>query len=129
MNLHGLVRGVVQSVNPDIAATYLQSTGSYTTDAAGKRTPTYASSAVRIQVQAVSGRDIERLNGLGIQGVLRKVYDYGNQMGISRPDSKGGDLLQFPQTPGGAVQTWKVTSVAETWPDWSAVFVQLQVTP
>ncbi len=128
MNLHGLVRGVVQSVNPDIAATYLQSTG-YTTDAAGKRTPTFATSSVRIQVQAVSGRDIERLNNLGIQGVLRKVYDYGNQMGISRADGKGGDLLQFPQAPGAAVQTWKVTSVAETWDSWSSVFVQLQVTP
>lgn len=129
MNLHSLVRGAVQSINPDMSATYKQSTGAYTTDATGKRTPIYATTTVSIQVQAVSGRDIDRLNNLGIQGVLRKVYDYGNQLGISRADGKGGDLLQFPQIPGGVVQTWKITSVAETWPDWSAVFVQLQVTP
>ncbi len=79
-----------------------------------------------IQVQAVSGRDIERMNGLGIQGVFRSVHLDGYWRGIVRVDQVGGDLMEFPEVPGGAVRTWKVTTVAETWPDWSRVIVVLQ---
>lgn len=126
MNLHQIVRCAISRVNDDIAATYLKAKG-YTTGASGKRVPTYdAPLPVRVQVQPVTGTDIERLNNIGIQGVLRKVYDYGNQCGIVRVDEKGGDLLQFPQVPGAEVQNWKVVSVTETWPDWSAVIVALQ---
>ncbi len=126
MNLHQIARGAITRVNDDIAATYLKAKGSNTL-ASGKRVPTYdAPLPVRIQVQPVTGSDIERLNNLGIQGILRKVYDYGNQCGIVRVDEKGGDLLQFPQVPGADVNDWKVVSVAETWPDWSAVIVALQ---
>jgi len=38
-----------------------------------------------------------------------------------RPLAKGGDLLDF----GG--QTWLVTAVLETWPDWCKVGVTLQL--
>lgn len=125
MNLHGIVRGAITTVNPDIPATLLCSTG-YTTDSSGERTPTFDTFTGDIQVQACSGKDIERTNFLNIQGVLRTVYDYGNWTGIVRVDEKGGDILQFPQVPGAAIQTWKVVIVKETWPDWCSFIVQLQ---
>lgn len=127
MNLHATVRGAITQVNADIDATWKRSNGTYVTDDDGKRTPGYDIIPVKIQAQAASGRDIERLNNLGWQGVFRNVYDYGNKQGIVRADGKGGDILMFPQVPGGPVQSWKVTTVSETWDTWSSVFVVLQV--
>ncbi len=39
MNLHGIVRGMIGAVNPDITATLLQATGANVTAPNGKRTP------------------------------------------------------------------------------------------
>ncbi len=123
MNLHSAVRGAIRNINPDIAATLRQSTG-YVTDAGGKQWPAYADPiASTVQVQAVAGKDLEHTNGLNIQGVLRKVYLYGNWQGVVRADMRGGDLFQFSQVPGGGVQRWKVYTVFETWSDWCAVVV------
>ena len=79
-----------------------------------------------IRIQSSTGKDIQRLENLGIQGVSRSVYLYGDWVGIVRADKKGGDVLQFPQAPGMPMQTWKVVAVAETWPNWSRVIVVLQ---
>ena len=125
MNLHGIVRGAITTVNPDIIATLRASTGS-TIDDAGKRTATYTDSAARIQVQALAGKDLEHINDLNIQGVLRTVYLYGNYNGIIRADNKGGDLLIFPLVPGADDKVWMVVAVFETWPDWCKLAVWLQ---
>ncbi len=127
MNLHGIVRGVISAVNPDQTIALLRSTG-YTTDAASKQIPTFATLTGPAQVQASSGKDIERMNNLNIQGIFRTVYLYGNWVGIVRADSKGGDILKFPQVPGAVVQDWKIVNVKETWPDWCSVIVCLQTT-
>lgn len=129
MNLHGMVRGVVGAVNPDIAATWERSTG-YTTTTDFKQAPSYAAPVtVRAQVQALSGGDVTRLEAAGVsmQAVMRKVYLYGNVSGIVRDDQQGGDLLHFPLVPGGSVKTWLVVNVLEAWPDWCSVAVALQV--
>lgn len=125
MNLHSIVRGAINAVNPDIQATLLRSTG-YTTDAAGKQVPTFTTLTGKIQVQAVGAKDLEHTDYLNIQGVMRSVYLLGNWAGLVRADQKGGDILQFPQVPGGEVQDWRVINVPETWPDWSRVIVWLQ---
>ena len=126
MNLHGAVRGLVGAVNPDIQAVFRRSNGS-TLGLSGKRTPVYyTAQPVTIQVQALSGREIEHLSNMNIQGVLRSVHMYGNTQGVVRPTQQGGDLLQFAQTVHGRKQTWLVVQVLETWPDWSRVAVCLQ---
>lgn len=115
MNLHGIVRGAITSVNPDVVANYLASTGS-TTDAAGNQTPAYAAATpVRIQVQPTNGRDIERLNALNIQGVPRTIFMFGNTQGIVRVFAQGGDLLQFVPFLGQPIQTWLVVVVDGPW--------------
>ncbi len=128
MNLHGIVRAAIITVNPDIVATLRASSG-YDTAASGKRTPTYNDSEARIQVQALAGKDLAHVNNLGIQGVLRKVYMYGNYNGVVRADKKGGDLLIFPQAPGADPQTWMAVAVLESWPDWTSLAVWLQSDP
>ncbi len=129
MNLHGIVRGAINAVNPDQVVTWRRSNG-YDTNAAGKRTPTYADTTVGAQVQASSASDLQHVDFLNVQGVKRSVYLFGNVQGTVRPDVKGGDLLVFPQNIGGTPATWLVVAVIETWnPDaagWCKVGVVLQ---
>lgn len=134
-NLHGLVRGAINTVNPDISAQWYVSTGA-TTAAGGKQTASYADPVpVRAQVQAVTGQDLRKYNFLQAQGVFRAVYMFGNPDAINRVESKGGDLLKFPQYPTGAVRTWLITKVDEPWTAgngglaWCRVIATLQLDP
>jgi len=125
MNLHGIVSNAIGTVNPFITAILKRSTG-YTTSADGTQVPTYTTLTGAVQVQATSGKDIEHLNNLNIQGVFRTLYINGNWTGVVRADSKGGDVFTFPQIPGATAQNWKAVNVKETWPDWSSIIVVLQ---
>lgn len=131
MNLHGTVRGAITSVNPDVLAPFLSSTGN-TVDEAGNQTPSYADAInIPIQVQALSGSDKKAVNFMNLQTVLRSVYCYGNKQGVERVVQKGGDILQFrevpnPRTDANPVRNWLVIKVVETWPDWSKVVVSMQ---
>lgn len=132
MNLHAAVRGAIQTVNPDQDGLYLVSTG-YTQSADFRQVPVYATAVpYRLQVQALTGRELRHDALQNIQGVMRGVYMYGNTQGVVRVESKGGDLLRFAQTrqPGALLYTWKVLTVLETWtptyPGWCKVAVVLQ---
>lgn len=136
MNLHAIVRGPINSVNPEYLGTWRQSAG-YTKDPATSRpTPSYTDFPnTPMQVQAIDADDLVHADFLSQQGVKRVVYLFGNVQGVVRPDVKGGDLLLFPENRGGPNRTWLVTHVLETWgPDttgWCRVGVVLQtdVTP
>ena len=130
LNLHSVVRGAITTVVPDVSISYLQSIGSAAV--LGKRTPTYAAPVtIRGNVQPVSGGQMRKYEFLQGQGVYRSVHLYGDVEGIVRSMQKGGDLLKFadPVT-GGAVATWLVTKVDETWNvGWCRVIVTLQLDP
>lgn len=130
MNLHSIVRGAINTVNPEYLGTWRQSTG-YTAGADFRPVPTYADHPnTPMQVQALSGRDLVHTEFISQQGVKRTVYAFGNVTGVVRPDNTGGDLLLFPENRGGPVRVWLVTHVLETWtPDnagWCRVGVVLQ---
>lgn len=126
LNLHAIVRGAIQAVNPDISGTWRQSSGS-TQGASYKRSPSYSDSTVALQVQSAAGKDLQHPNMLNQQGVVRSVYMFGNAQGVNRVDAKGGDLLVFPQERGGTPYTWLVVAVLETWNgQWCKVGVSLQ---
>lgn len=103
----------------------MRSTG-FSTSEDFQQVPEYESTTVLANVQALSGSDLQHINGLNIQGTMRKVYLYGDVKAISRPDATGADLLVFPQDPDSSPQTWLVSQVMETWPDWCCVIVTLQ---
>lgn len=132
MNLHGTVRGAIQTVNPDIPGVFRSNQG-YTTSAAGARTPMLTDTDVFLQVQALTAKELQHPDMLNVQGVKRAVYMFGNPQGVVRPDVKGGDTLLFPQVKGGDWYTWLVVAVLETWtPDtrgWGKVGVVLQMNP
>lgn len=130
MNLHGIVRGVIPSVNPDTLMIWQQSIAPTVTGAFKPVAAYAADQPVRGNVQALTGKDLKHAALQNIQGVLRGVYLFGNVQGVVRPDAKGGDLLVFPQALGGTPQTWLVVTVLETWgveqSGWCKVAVALQ---
>ena len=124
MNLHAIASGVIGTVNRNIVGTLRVSTGS-TTDASGLRVPTYTDVEARMQVQALSGADLRQIEGLNIEGVKRAVYLFGDVLGVSRPQARGGDLLLFHDA------VWLVFTVLESWDqaEWCKVAVVQQRTP
>lgn len=132
--MHGLVRGAIGSINPDIRAGYVASTGNVVA-VGGKQTPTFAASVkVRIQSQPVSTGDIKRYGFLSGQGVFRAVYMYGITSAIVRSMQLGGDLLNFALAPSQPSRTWLVKVVDEEWSsgnagDWCRVIVVQQLDP
>lgn len=130
MNLRGIANSVISAINPNTPAQLSRSTGYGTADS-GKRTPTYAAPiAAQVQVQALSGPQIQHLDSLNIAGVLRSARLNGDWRNVYRVDSQGGDLIAFGATPDvpASLQstTWLVVQVFETWPDWCSLAIQLQ---
>jgi len=129
MKLHGVVSGNIQAVNPFITGTVKISTGN-TTNADGSRTPTYAEvDGVTMQVQALTFRDIQQIDGLNLQGTRRAIYLYGEIDGLVRPTNQGGDLIIIAS--GVHAGTWLVALVLEQWGDgtpasWCKVACTLQ---
>lgn len=130
LNLHGIARPAITSVNSDTPMPYYQSTGN-TVDDAGVSTPTYAAPVTIMgQVQPVSGAQLRKYSFLQAQGTYKSVHLYGDIEAIVRSMQRGGDLLKFPQVPGNPVETWLVSKVDETWnTGWCRVIVTLQLDP
>lgn len=129
MNLHGIVRGAITSVNSDRAITWLQSTGN-TVATGGKQTPAYAAGVTAFgQIQPAPTEMLRKFDYLQGQGIYRTVYFYGQKQIIDRGAQLGGDLLQFPEIPGGTARTWLIVQVPEQWPDWCCVLCCLQIDP
>jgi len=126
MNLREIANKYIQVTNPNIQINWVQSNG-YTTNDAGRRTPKTITLTVDAQVQALSATDLKHIDGLNITGVMRSVYMYGNAAGVVRADQIGGDILVFPEVPGGCNKNWLINQVVETWADWCHVIVTLQV--
>ena len=120
MNLHGLVKGAIGSVNPFEAVAVSVSTG-YALAADGTQTPAYDSFPAQAQVQALTYRDLLQVNSMNIQGTRRRMYFFGEVDAIVRMLNKGGDTITRAD---GTV--WLVVYVLEQWPDWCAVCVTLQ---
>lgn len=124
MNLHGLVSQYVGSVNPLIQITIQVSTGS-TVRADFVPVPSYAAPiTVLAQVQPLSTRDLQQLEGINLGGEMRSVYLNGIVNGVVRVLLKGGDLITLPD---GTI--WLVTMVPEAWnltAGWTKAVITLQ---
>lgn len=122
MNLHGVVRGLITTVNPDVPLSIRLSTGSAVA-ASGRRTPSYSDPIEGYygQVQSLTFRDLTQVEGLNLQGTRRAIYIHGAIDGLVRQTNQGGDLIT---TPDGIV--WLVAIVLEHWPDWCKVAVTQQ---
>jgi hypothetical protein len=117
--------GVIDAVNPRVAATLRTSTGA-TQNADFSRTPTYAAPVtVMAQVQPLTTGDLRKLDALNIQGVNRAIYIEGAVNGLVRVTGQGGDLITIP-APGPNAGVYLVKAVLEAWPNWAKCAVVLQ---
>ena len=124
MNLHNIVGPAIAAVNPWIIGSYQQSNG-MTVAADFTQVPAYLPAVtVQVQMQALTYKDLMQLEGINQGGEKRAIYVNGNYKGVSRPDSRGGDLISLPD---GTV--WLVAQVLENWAymgGWCKVAVTLQ---
>jgi len=122
MNLHQIVRGAITTVNPDVPGVLKVNSG-FTTAPGGKRSQSYADVDVIVQMQSLSSTDLKQVDAINIQGILQSAYLNGNFNGINRPEQQGGDMLIVDG------KTWLVVKVAELYPDWCHLIVNLQRSP
>src|SRR5574340_136385 len=128
MDLHAIASPAIAAVNPMTTAQLYKSTGSNTTPS-GKPEPAYAPPITGdVQAQSLSGSQLQLMNSMGINGILVKVYLFGDWESVVRQQLTGGDKFVFSYA-GFTNATWLVVQVLERWPDWCAVAVQMQVTP
>jgi hypothetical protein len=79
---------------------------------------------LRAQMQSLTWRDLQQLEGLNLAGVRRKVYLSGAVDSVVRVNQKGGDLLLVR---GGVNDgLWLVAQVLEQWQGWCCAAVTLQ---
>lgn len=115
MDLHGIVRGAITSVNPDVPALLYASNG-WDTQPDGTRTPKYLPAvSLMVQVQALSYDDLKVVSGLNINGEAKTIYLHGDWRGVLRPEKGGGDLLTMVRTNEKFLNVHTI----ESWPDWS----------
>lgn len=121
MNLAAIVGPVVGAVNPRVPLTLQTSTG-WTTEPDGSRVPSYAAPVtVTGQVQALTYRDLQQVEGLNLNGTRRAIYLFGEVDATVRVSQKGGDLIT-----DAAGNVWLTALVLEQWPGWCKVAATLQ---
>ena len=99
INLHDIVRGAINIVNPDEDVRLVQNIGQ--TNVKGRITASYApAQKVRAQVQTLSGDDLTVMNDTERTERDRKFYLYSDTetgtppSGIIRPLGKSGDFIR-----------------------------------
>jgi hypothetical protein len=124
MNLHSIVGPAISAVNPSIVVA-IQVNQGYTTAADGTRTPTLAPAVnAVVQLQPLTYRDIQQLDGLNLQGIRKAIYINGEIDGLVRVSNNGGDVVTFPD---GSV--WLVALILEGFSltaGWCKAAIQLQ---
>lgn len=119
MNLRFAANRLTSRVNPNLPVQVQVCTG-YSTAANGKRAPVYADPvAAKIQMQALTKKEIEHLDALNIAGTETACYADMQLSGIDRKTGSGGDLITFgsdtviPADLRGTM--WRVTATLEGW--------------
>lgn len=109
MNLHAIA-GPIVGIISGTAIGNLYTNDGYDTLPSGKRGTKYIKTTdVPMQVQALTGPELQLTESLNIQGVKRAVHLMGDVRGVDRASGVGGDILEF----AGAY--WLVGIVLETW--------------
>lgn len=121
MDLHAVVSGAIGAINPFVSAQYLKSTGT-TTNPDGSRVPSYAAPVtVSVQAQELSFKDLQHVENLNLQGIMKSIYCPGTVQAVNRLAGTGGDKIVI------AGETYLVVAISEQWPEWCRVIGQLQV--
>lgn len=121
INVRSIVNRVTSpTVNKNVQVSILRSIG-YQQSAGRKQVPVYDVPLVGFaQIQALDHKDLEKTQGLNLQGVCRAIYLSGPLHGVIRKTGEGGDLIKIDN------QTWLISKVLETWDTWTKAVITLQ---
>lgn len=132
MNLHHIVRGAINAVNPDVTVQILRSMGSKP-DESGFAVPVFQRSYdVRAQIQSEGDAALFHADMAGANTVTRRIYLYTPKdrdeqpAGVWRPLARSGDyIVQEDNT------VWLINAVIENFAgvNWLCVRATLQVDP
>lgn len=101
--------------------------GTYQLDRPSTVSPSVAMTAalvVQAQIQPITWRDLQQLDGVNLEGTRIKAYLYGKVDGLVRASSKGGDLVTIDSGPYAG--TYLVAQILEQFPDWVCAALTLQ---
>lgn len=121
MNLHKVSSSAIRRVNPNIPAVLKKYAGEV--ELPGRKVgPSYLPDQdVTIQLQPLSKEDLQHIDGMNLQGLIKAIYVNGNYFSVQREMEQGGDIFVIN---GGE---WLVVAPVELWPDWCRLVVNLQV--
>ncbi|EOV3349168.1 hypothetical protein ACONGJ_003526 [Edwardsiella piscicida] len=121
MNIRSLANRAIQRVNPNVPAILKKYTGQ-TIGPGRKPIPSYLPDQnVTIQLQPLSKGDLQHVDGLNIQGLVKSIHVNGNYFSVQRELEQGGDLFIING------ETWLVVEPIELWDSWCRLIVNLQV--
>ena len=124
MNLHEIVSGAINSINPFQTIT-ITPRSSYTVDEYGEATPNEGSSyQIQAQIQPLTSEDIKFINSYNESTIYKAFWVSANTFGLNRPMAKGGDKVVWNG------KTFYVTSMPEDWYEncgWSHFIGALQL--
>lgn len=129
MNLHRIVRGVINAVNPDEALILYQAVGQV--NVKGVITPKYQLKDAKGNVQPLDSKVLQHLERIGDIKATMQVYLYSEteipvSAGSRTPLIRGGDIIKRSDD-----TYWLVTSVIEdwTWDGWARAGITQQIKP
>jgi len=95
INIRGIVRAGINSINPDISIVILQSDG-FTVIPGGIQVPAYLDAVGETgQLQPVPSEELKHINDYNSSSVYYDLYIDGDWHSLNRADEKGGDLIYF----------------------------------
>lgn len=119
IDLFGIAGGLTEVINPFTQATLRVFERN---DDDFDRTSIYRDVPVEIEVQSLSGSDLQHIADLNQTSEMRAVYIRGRVSPLSEALQLGGDILIFNNN------EWLVTQLIEEWGngEWRKVIVTLQ---
>lgn len=120
MDIRAIANSIIQPINGNVSVTIKRSTG-FVTGAGRKQIPQYDEFTGIAQVQALDGKDLQKMEGLNMRGNLRALYFSGELHGTIRADGTGSDMVTYNG------KNWLVAKVLETWPTWTKVAIVEQI--
>ena len=126
MNLHEIVSGAINSINPFQKIT-ITPRSSYTVNDYGEAAPVEGTSyEIMAQIQPITSEDIKFINNYNESTVYKAFWVSANTFGLNRPMARGGDKVVWGN------HIYFVTSMPEDWYEtvgWSHFIGALQLNP
>lgn len=115
LNVRGIVRAGINTINPDIPIVILQS-GGFTVLPGGIQSPAYLQAVSAIaQIQPIPSEELQHIANFNASSVYYDLYIDGDFHGLNRADEKGGDLIYFDGFEWLVISRTEAFSLSSNW--------------